>query len=157
MLATHPYDEVYTFSGDRARALDAARTALFGSGFELVRQDEGKLSMRGEGMQSTKQNALCGATEVDIEVGGSTIHLKAALGGVAFMKRFVLLFPPGLILFLFGVFWLSGLTGSGSTNFTLLLCGAPWLVLGPLMARMIERRTRRALDSLLRSMAAAAR
>ncbi len=68
------------------------------------------------------------------------------------MKAFVVLFPPGLILSLMAV---GAAAGQGVTylGFWLMI---PWLVISPLMASLIERRTTRAVARLTRSMAAAA-
>jgi hypothetical protein len=68
------------------------------------------------------------------------------------MKAFVTLFPPGLILSLVVLF---AVLGQGISYLGLWLV-APWLVISPLMAALIERRTTRAVDRLARSMAVAA-
>ena len=77
------------------------------------------------------------------------------MGGVATMSRFVMLFPIALVLCLgivlsavfavrFGPgMWIGGLATAVGVNTVV------WLVLGPLMARSIRRRTCRALDALL--------
>ena len=68
---------------------------------------------------------------------------KATLGGVATMRAFVLLFPPGLVLSLFVIFKLAGM----NVSWLMLLAAAPWVVIGPLMAGSIERRTTRAVEA----------
>jgi hypothetical protein len=68
------------------------------------------------------------------------------------MKAFVLLFPIGLILSLVVLF---ALLGQGTSYLGLWLT-LPWLVISPLMAALIERRTTRSIDRLVRSMAVSA-
>jgi len=68
------------------------------------------------------------------------------------MKAFVMLFPIGLIL---SLVVLLAVLGQGILYLGLWLT-LPWLVISPLMAVLIERRTTRAVDRLARSIAVAA-
>ena len=99
-----------------------------------------------------RQPALLGVSRFRFQIAASTLTASATLGGVASMKTFVTLFPPGLILSLVVLF---AVLGQGISVLGLWLA-APWLVISPLMAVLIERRTTRAVDRLARSMAVAA-
>jgi hypothetical protein len=103
-------------------------------------------------MRSTRQSALLGVSEFRFQIAASTLTASATLGGVASMKAFVMLFPIGLIL---SLVVLLAVLGQGVSYLGLWLT-LPWLVLSPLMAALIERRTTRAVDRLARSMAVAA-
>jgi len=85
-------------------------------------------------------------------VAGSTLTVTATLGGVATMKTFVYLFPPGLVVGLFAIFRLTGM----SVPWLLLLAAAPWVFIAPFMAGRMERGTIRAVERLTRGMAQAA-
>ena len=137
--------------GDAAAALDVARTALLSLGFEIVTDSAAELRAHGPGMRSNREPALLGATELRLQVMNSQIAARATLGGVATMKTFLYLFPPGLVLLLSAVFALAG-RGVWWVGLAWVL---PWLFISPLMAFAIERRTTRAVDRLVSGMAGA--
>lgn len=139
------------FSGNADAALDLARTALVSQGFEIVANAGSEMRLRGPGMQSNRQSALLGATDVWLQVTGSEIAVRAVLGGVAKMKAFVTLFPPGLILSLLVTFWAIG-TAPFNWGWSLLMIG-PWFVISPLMAASMKRNTENAIDGMVRGMA----
>lgn len=157
-------------------AIQAAVDALAHQGFR-IEQDKGKsATLVGPGMHSTRQNPLVGASEITLRVEGGMLHAEAELGGVDTMRRFLFRFPLLLGLGLgltfavagglaggrafgggFGVPWAPGwrwlLLGLAAG----LLPVAPWLVLSPLMARRIRRRTESAIDALIHNATFAAR
>ena len=137
--------------GDAVAALDVARTALLSPGFEILTESEAELCARGPGMHSNREPALLGASELRIRVTSSMIPARATLGGVATMRAFLFLFPPGLALSLALIFALSGM----GMWWVSLFAVAPWLLLSPWMASLIERRTTRAVDRLVSGMAGA--
>ena len=141
------------FSGDPVAALETARTALLGHGFEIVEQARGQLRATGPGMSSTNQPPLYGASEITVFASSSTVAARARLGGVRKMKAFVWLFPPGLGLILTCSFVVAGMPFS----WTPLLAVAPWFILAPLVSRWLEKRTTQAVESLARSMVQAAK
>jgi hypothetical protein len=105
----------------------------------------------GSGMQSNRQPALVGISLLKLKISSSAITASAVLGGVAKMKNFVYLFPPGLALFLLVVHNLMGIESSWLYALWVL----PWLVIAPLIGFSLERKTTKALDGLVRSMAQA--
>ncbi len=142
-----------SFHGDAGAALGLARTALVSQGFEITADGSSEMRLRGPGMHSNRQSALLGATDIWLRVTGSEIAVTATLGGVARMKAFVTLFPPGLILSLFGMGWIVG--GSSLPWYWVLAMVAPWLLLSPWMAASIRRSTEQAIDGMVRGMALA--
>ena len=136
------------FRGDPDTAFRLAKTALLALGFEILPGSSAELRAVGPGMRSTQQSALLGVSEFRFQIAASTLTVSATLGGVSSMKAFVTLFPPGLILSLVVLF---AVLGQGISYLGLWLA-APWLVISPLMAALIERRTKRAVDRLARSM-----
>ena len=141
------------FSGDPETALQVASTALIAQGFEITEKSADELRATGPGLSSTKQPALCGASEIVLRARKPTIVVQAQLGGVQSMKRFVWFFPPLLALSLMAIFAVVGMPFS----WTPLLAVAPWFIIAPVFSTMLERRARNALDSLARSMAQTAK
>jgi hypothetical protein len=95
------------------------------------------------------------------------LHLHAELGGVETMRRFLMRFPFllgfGLAAFFaigggvffgqlfgvgFGVPWAQGGRWVAMAMIFGILPVAPWVVISPLMVRMIRKRTHQALDVL---------
>jgi hypothetical protein len=146
------YEYSAPFRGDPGAAFTLAKTALLALGFEILPGSSAELRAEGPGMRSTQQSALLGVSEFRFQIAASTLTASATLGGVASMRAFVTLFPLGLILSLVVLF---AVLGHGISYLGLWLA-VPWLVISPLMAAIIERRTTRAVDRLARSMAVAA-
>jgi hypothetical protein len=146
------YEYSAPFRGDPGAAFTLAKSALLALGFEILPGSSAELRAEGPGMRSTQQSALLGVSEFRFQIAASTLTASATLGGVATARAFVTLFPPGLILSLVVLF---AVLGYGVSYLGLWLT-VPWLVISPLMAALIERRTTRAVDRLARSMAVAA-
>ena len=140
------------FRGRAEAAFDLARTTLVSQGFQIESESHDEMKAVGPGMHSNHQPPIVGASRLQVRAAGSTITARATLGGVATMRAFVLLFPPGLVLSLFVIFKLAGM----DVSWLMLLAAAPWVLIGPLMAGSIERRTTRAVEALVRGMVHAA-
>jgi Flp pilus assembly protein TadB len=144
------YETSIPYSKDPQDALAFARSILAQTGFRIVSLENRCLEALGPGLQSTRQNALRGASRVRILIYDETIHLSAELGGVIWMRNFLYLFPPLLGVFLIAVFALLGLPGRA---FWIVLAAlSPWLVLSPLISRAVKRSTLEALDTLLQNL-----
>lgn len=152
MFEPKRYEYSTPFRGDPGAALNLARTTLLAQGFEILPGSSAELRAEGPGMRSTRQSALLGVSEFRFQIAAATLTASATLGGVSSMKAFVMLFPIGLILSLVLLF---ALLGQG-VSYLGLWSTLPWLVVSPWMAKLIERRTTRAVDRLARSMAVAA-
>ncbi len=153
MLAPTVYNYSVPFAGNAAKVLDVARTTLLSLGFEIQIDTPSELAARGPGMHSTQQPALLGATSVHLRLSSSEITAEAILGGAATMKRFIVLFPPGLMvsLLLFNNIFVA------PVSLIHLLWVLPWFAVAPLFGRAIERSTIRAVERLVRGMAQAGR
>ncbi|MCE5228907.1 hypothetical protein LLG95_04845 [bacterium] len=146
---------------DPERALDRAKSVLSATGLQIEKSGRGELSIKGPGLRSTNQNSLLAITDGRLTAGGGTLDLKADLGGLLFLQRFIRFFPPALCLFLFvvlgGTYYFAGMfaksphqiwTVIGVTGGQAVL----WLFIGPLMSRAMSTRIKadihRALSSL---------
>jgi hypothetical protein len=148
------------FRGDAEKAFRLAESALTGVGFRFTDRTPRSVEMVGPGMNGTRQSALVGASRIRVLSNRGELAVEADLGGVRRMSRFVTLFPIGLALGLGVVLSVAfgALTGPGIWIVAVAAaCGGNaglWLLLGPLMARSIRKRTDRALDTLLANMVA---
>jgi hypothetical protein len=146
------------FTGDADKALRLAESSLAAVGFQLTARTPTSLEAIGPGMNNSRESALVGASHIVIHHGRGELTLDAELGGAERLGRFAKLFPLGLVLvmavvlsvvflFVFGPgSWIISV-GAATGLFAL-----PWLVVGPLMAGSIHRRTCRGLDAFLASM-----
>ncbi len=139
-------------TGDAARAFDLAAVVLTSNGFRLERRDDRSLLATGRGLASTKQNPLLGASRVELSRVGGELRLEAELGGLRTLVRFLVAFPAGLAVAVL-IAWLAADRQGGPIPWQVALALVPWAVLSPLMIRMTRRRTARALDDLLASLA----
>ena len=153
MFEPRQHEYSVPFEGDAADALDVARTALLALGFEIVLDSDRELHAEGPGMHSNQQPALLGASSIRFSVSKSSVGVKARLGGVATMKTFVYLFPPGLVASLLVMAKFLEPSFSLLHLFWVLL----WAGVAPVIGRALERSTHRAIDRLVRSMAQASR
>jgi hypothetical protein len=147
--AMQGYEYKIPYAGDPVEALDVAKSTLLAQGFEIASLSRGELRAIGPGLNSTNQPALLGASEIILVADSSSILARAQLGGARRMKLFLYSIPAilgvvALALALFGMSWLF------------LLLPAIWLVLSPVLSSWVESRTKKAIDGLVRSMAAAA-
>ena len=151
-VTTHTYS--VPFTGDTAKAMDTARNTLLALGFEITHDRDGMLDAEGPGMHSNQQPTLLGATEIQLRIAGGKISVEAVMGGAATMKRFVVLFPPGLVAFLL-IFFHFMPEGREKLPLIHLLWILPWFLLAPLLSRAMERGPIRAVERLVRGMAQA--
>ena len=146
---TMTYTSKHRYTGDTDAAFAAIEATLLPNGFRIVEKGPRSLTVTGRGMQSTKQSPLRGATRLHIEHRGGHLHLEAYLGGVRFMTLFVCLFP--VLLFVGLTFLIPLLSGQGlaGVDFRVLYGAAVWVVIGPVIAISIRKRTAHALEDLL--------
>jgi hypothetical protein len=149
------------FTGDADKALRLAESSLTAVGFQLIARTPTSLEAVGPGMNNSRESALVGASHIVIKGGRGELTLDAELGGADRLGRFAKLFPLALVLalavilsvvflFVFGPgLWVVGVS-TGTVLFAL-----PWLVVGPLIAGSIKKRTCRGLDAFLSSMVVA--
>jgi hypothetical protein len=152
------YSKTVPFTGKASKALEVARSTFLPQGFQIVASTDYELRVTGPGINSTKENPLKGITEASIVVrpSASAIEMKATLGGVEKMKKFLTFFPLGMALLFLIIFGAVALSVPAMRNpvffLTPLLALSPWFFLSPWMSRMIARRTVQAIDTLLSNM-----
>lgn len=152
------YSKTVPFAGTPAKALEVAKATLLPQGFQVIPGSGYELRAIGPGFNTTRENPLKGISAASIIVRSSAIEMKATLGGVEKMKKFLIFFPLGmalLFLIVFGVLAFTKPVLRRPTFFLIPLAAlSPWLFLAPLMSRMIGRRTVQAIDTLLNNMVA---
>ncbi len=161
------YSTTVSIKDPTGDVLQVALAILANSGFKIVNRDSHSASLSGPGLNSTRQNPLLGATSIQIVVDDDRMKLDAELGGVDSMRRFLTRFPFMLGLGLaalfgvgggflfgrafgvgFGVPWAQGWTWMLFATIIAVLPVTPWLVLSPLIAGSIRKRTQQALSTL---------
>jgi hypothetical protein len=151
-----PADDYRTgveFTGDTGRAFRAATIVLLSNGFQIVEEDGSTVVYQGPGMISSRQNPLVGASRIEIARQGDRLVLAAELGGIRTMRRFLFALPVGLAALFLVVFGLTLPVPFAQAALFSIAPLLPWIVLSPLLANWIERRTCRALDTLLAQVA----
>ena len=150
------YETSIPFSGDADNALETGTTVLISNGFRIESKDERSIEFVGPGMRSTRQNPLLGASRIAIATRGETLALEAEMGSVQRLGILLALFPLALAAALAIVFVIlfRDRMGLGFCLGVSFGPTAPWIVLGPLIARWSQARTKRALQDLLENMAA---
>lgn len=150
------YSKTVPFVGRAAKALSVAQTAFVGQGFEIVAASDYELKVTGPGFNSTRENPLKGVSEASIIIRSSAIEIKALLGGAQKMKTFLRLFPLGMALLFLIVFGVLAFILPDFRRWWIFLIPvlalSPWLFLSPLIARMVEKKTTQAVDTLLNNM-----
>lgn len=151
------YEENVRFSGDGKRAFDIALAALLPLGFQIESQNSTQLVFSGGRYFSTKQNALLGMSRVEFNLRPATLGIKAELGGVAKMQRFLQYILVGLCLFdviLFTILWvlLDELHPHPWILAIPLAVFIPWILIAPKMTTWIRERSVEAINSLLSKM-----
>jgi hypothetical protein len=149
------------FTGDADKALRLGETSLTAVGFQLTSRTPTSLQAIGPGMNNSRESALVGASHITINNSRGELTLEAELGGAERLGRFAKLFPLALVLALAGVLSVVFLLTFGPGSWVISVVGGsvlfalPWLVVGPLIAGSIHRRTCRGLDAFLASMVVA--
>jgi hypothetical protein len=146
------YNTSVPYAGPIHIPMETARSHFIANGFRIDQLSETELIAIGQGMYSTKQNPIAGASRTRIIVGPDSISIIAELGGVKMMQRFLYIFPPALAGCLALIF---AFIPSFPRHAPLLafLPVVPWIVLSPLMAGWVKNRTIKALDTLAHNMA----
>lgn len=151
--------------GDVRRVLDALVTALASNGFRVERRTAGEVELIGPKSFGSHHNPFVGASRIVARSSGRRLVLSAELGGIEWLRRFLLIFPLSLGAFfaiVFGVvFPLVHRDKLGELGWRALLPIAPVLgiflfvgfVVRPLAVRKFESKTRAALDALTTSVA----
>ncbi len=135
--------------GNPAKALENTRDVFVRNGFRLTETNEHGFQVTGPGMRSTSQDSLRGVSRATITLSSKELTIEADLGGARGMQRFVLFFPPTLILGLMAFFAITH-TGSFQTiAFSSLLQLAVWLPISLIWAPFIRKSTVKAIEVMM--------
>ena len=145
-----PYLSTSVISGPPEAAIRVVRDALMANAFTITSLSPTAFEATGPGLSSSNQNALLGVSKATFRAEQGLLHVEAELGGAARLGLFVMVFP-----FVLGGILIITLSAVNRPKALLapLLAVAPWVVIGPLMARMFRRRTEKAINALLLSAA----
>jgi len=151
-------EDSVSFSGEPSHAFDTALRTMLPLGFQVISEGSGLLVLSGPGFTSTRQNALLGVSRAEFTAERSSLKVRAELGGVDRMQLFLIVLLVGLGLFdsliFLGLWWfLDALRARAWFLFIPALTLLPWVIIGPILARWIGKRTREALRQLLQNMA----
>jgi len=152
------FEDKLDFNGDAASAFDIALRTLLPLGFEIESQGSSHLTVKSPGMNSTRQNPLQGISYADFTIEHSSLQVRAELGGVDRLQRFLVLLLLGVgmfdsLVFLGLWYFLDELRAHPWFLVIPLIIFLPWTIISPLLARWVGKRTRNALNALLSSMA----
>ncbi len=151
-------EDYVAFSGDPDKAFDTALQTLLPLGFEVELQSSSRLVVTGPGFNSTRQNALLGVSRAEFSAEHHALRVSAQLGGVERIRRslIILLVSLGVfdsLVFLALWYFLDSLRVHPWFLAIPALTLIPWVVIGPVISRLIGSRTRAALNTLLHNMA----
>jgi hypothetical protein len=154
------HEDAILFSGDAQRAFDAAVEALQPLGFDVIQRSASRLVVSSPGFDSG-QNALLGISHAEFSCTGSRLTVQAELGGVDRFKNKMMSLMVGVGIFnalIQIALWvlIEDLHAKAWFLAVPVLTFIPWVFIAPYMARWILRRTKEALQSLLRVMAVGA-
>jgi len=113
----HQFSLICNKSADEV--FDTCKQVLFPQNYKITEKSDSAFVFEGGGLSNTKQNPLLGATRIAVTVSNNRLDIHSELNGVAFMRKFVILFPPALCVFLGAVFYFTG-KGAESVKPTLL-------------------------------------
>jgi len=157
------YSSKVPFQGQFRDALTLAIGALTTLGFRVAARDEQAIEFMGPGLNSTRQNALLGATRIRLEASGGQLAVRAELGGIRWLRRFLLLFPSmlclGIGVMLIVVFSFVKPAALQKLEAALaVIVGSHMVVrmiVGPVIAQRFETKCQRSLDTLIANLAVA--
>lgn len=150
------YSTSVAYTGNPKRALAVAQTTLVSQNFQITSIGEYELSAKGPGINSTRQNPLKAVTQASFVVRNSAIEFTGVLGGAEKMTRFLRIFPLALGAFFLLLWTIMAVAVPVFRHWWIFVIAVapltPWLVLGPMIGRSIQTRTRAAVDALLANM-----
>lgn len=146
------YKATVPFTGSVRAAMDVARSQFITNGFRIESNSDRQIVATGPGMHNSRQNPIVGISRAAVTVSNNTIEIDAELGGVRFMRNFLYVFPPALGALLAIVFACIP-DFPREKAFLPFLVVLPWLVISPVMAKWLNKRTIMAVDTIAHNMA----
>ena len=152
------YDTSIALGDDGERALHTALLLLAAAGFRLAGKTSSSAELTATPSAGSLRNPLLGASRLRLSMQEGRLSVAAELGGAAYLSRLVHVFPLGLMLALgisLGVVFSLAFDGDQASDARTATLAALlgqvvlWAVVGPLLARRFEARTRKALDTFV--------
>lgn len=153
------HEEFVNFSGSEERAISTALGTLLPLGFQVESQGSAHLFVTNNRYRSAQDSPLLGISRAEFNFSRFTLNVKAELGGVEKIRRFLLFVLLGSCVFdavLFTALWffIEDLHIKTWLLVFPLVILLPWVFIGPYMSRWLKNRTVDALKALLDEMAA---
>ena len=150
------YHKEEDFGGDLAKAIDVARNTFLPNGFEIVGNSNSELDVTNKSdVWGHNAHPLKGVSTARISGSDGKITLRAELGGVTKMIKYMVLLIGGMVVFFlisFGVLFYAQGQSLNKLLRMVLAPFAPWPIVIPLMGIWFKKRAERALDTLLKNM-----
>lgn len=140
------YEKVLSIKSDPSKILHEAKMVLMQNNFAVSLKDNA-LFLIGPGYSSTHQNPLWGISKGELLIRDDQLLFKAELNGVKNLQYFVSIFPFALGGFMSLLFLL--IMQDVWAFVVPLLAVSPWLVISPIMNRIIQTKTVDAIERLL--------
>lgn len=151
------YEKTIPFSGSTEKALEMARNIFIQQNFQIVASADSAVELTGPGMLSSRQNPLVALSSVTIHATGGSLSIEADFGAIKTLTRYLTYFILGMAIFFFVLFGLLFYEQGQPARLLIPLAPfAPWPILIPVLAKIMRRRTRRALDTLMNNISAIA-
>jgi len=147
------YEKTMHFDGDTERAFEMAQKTLLPNGFSIVKNTDSSLELQGlSAYWTTGQNPLLGISKVSISKIGNELSIKAEFGGLRKLIKSLIIFILGMAVFFLILFGLLFAKRPGHEPFLILLIFGPWVIIIPLIAKLMKSRICGSLDALLHNM-----
>jgi len=152
------YDTSIALGDEGARALRTSLVVLAAAGFRVAGRTASSAELTAAPSFGSLRHPLLGASRLRLSMQEGRLSVAAELGGAAYLSRLVHVFPLGLMLALglsLGVVFSLAFDGEQAADARTATLAALlgqvilWAVVGPLLARRFEARTRKALDTFV--------
>lgn len=153
------YSGTASVQGDGQKALEHVRLIFMKEGYEVSTISSKRIEVSGGSPLNKKNGPLHGVSRAVFQVSAGSLLVEADLGGIRKLRNFLILFLPGLGLFLAIAFLLSGVTRDYPAYMAFVFAFlplAPWVVVGPAVLYFKRRGTIQALETLLKNLGSAA-
>jgi hypothetical protein len=150
------YEKSQYFKGDLAKTIDMAKNTFLPNGFEIIESNNSSLEVTNRsGLWGYNQHPLNGVSKAHIFCSDGRITIKAELGGVTKMIKYLVLFIGGMTVFFlifFGILFHIQGQPFGKLMRIIWAPFVPWPIIIPLMGVWFKKRACRTLDTLLNNM-----
>lgn len=143
------YEKTVELPGDASAGVSFLINNFTQLGFRIEHKDHSSCVLIGPGMNNSRQSPLLGISRLQVDSSRNTLNVKAELKAAQKMRQFLIWFIGGMFVFMMIVF---GVVFRGREDFRWWIPALPflpWPFLIPMIGRMIEKRTRVALDNTL--------